>query len=123
MRIPVEGVFVKMTVDETGADNAERVQDGRAKRKRKAPCRASEGLKDAEKEPYEAVHSTLKKGKTGKKKSPFCTKGQAEYFGVTSWMIGSTENPCMSQRNCSGERDRRSLEVLGHEKRPHSTRL
>lgn len=43
-------------------------------------------------------------------------RDQADHFGLTSWMTGSMENPCISQRNCSEDMDRRSSEDRGQEK-------
>ena len=64
-------------------------------------------------------------GSTGRcgEKISVLHKDQAENFGVTSWMMGSMEKPCISHLNCSGESCRSSVEFLGQEKWPHSTRL
>ena len=46
-----------------------------------------------------------------------------EYVGVISWMTGSMAKPCISQWNCSADKDLSSVEERGHVKWPDSTRL
>lgn len=38
------------------------------------------------------------------------------YEGVISWMIGSMAKPCISQWNCSADKDLSSVEERGHVK-------
>ena len=73
----------------------------------------------------EAVHSTWKTCPGTGKSSLFCTKyqDQTKVSGVISWMIGSMAKPCISQWNCSADKDLSSVEERGHVKWPDSTRL
>ena len=43
-------------------------------------------------------------------------QNQVEVSGVISWMTGSMANPCISQWNCSADKELRSLEERGHVK-------
>lgn len=74
----------------------------------------------------EAVHSTWKTW-MGAEKKVLCFaqkyQYQTEVPGVISWMTGSMANPCISQWNCSADKDLSSAEERGHVKCPDSTRL
>ena len=50
-------------------------------------------------------------------------KSQAVFSGSTDWIFGSMLKPFMSQSNCTGEIERASSDVRGHEKQPLSTRF
>ena len=95
--------------------------------KKKNAMQSFEDCRNTVVEPSKAVHSTLKEvEKTGIKVLCFAQKErkrQAEWLGITSWIMGSIANPCINQRNCSGVIERSSSEFRGHEKCPLSTRL
>ena len=66
----------------------------------------------------EAVHSTWKTWMGAEKKFSVLHKrqNQMELSGVISWMTGSMANPCISQWNCSADKDLSSAEERGHVK-------
>lgn len=94
-----------------------------AESKKKSAVQSFKGWINSVMEPLEAVHSTSQKRKKTGKNFSVLHKNQAEYLGMMSWMMGSIEKPCISQRNCSEVIDRSSSDDLGHEKCPHSTLL